>query len=61
MIKKAILFVLISVFAAQAQQQNDWPTATPKSVGLDEKALAAFDSEITLLLKVPEGAEKMES
>ncbi|MBK8812474.1 MAG: serine hydrolase [Acidobacteria bacterium] len=46
MIKKAILFVLISVFAAQAQQQNDWPTATPKSVGLDEKALAAFDAEI---------------
>ena len=45
MIKKVILFVLIFVVAAQAQQ-NDWPTATPKSVGIDEKALAAFDAEI---------------
>jgi CubicO group peptidase (beta-lactamase class C family) len=45
MIKQAILFVLLSVFSVQAQQ-TDWPTATPKSVGLDEKALAAFDAEI---------------
>ena len=45
MIKKVIPFVLIFVVAAQAQQ-NDWPTATPKSVGIDEKALAAFDAEI---------------
>lgn len=45
MIKKVILYVLLLTFAAQAQQ-NDWPTATPKSVGLDDKALAAFDAEI---------------
>ena len=43
--KKVILFVLIFVVAAQAQQA-DWPTATPKSVGIDEKLLAAFDAEI---------------
>lgn len=45
MFKKAIFFVLVCVFAVQAQQR-DWPTATPKSVGIDEKALAAFDAEI---------------
>jgi len=45
MIKKVILFVLLCVGAAQAQH-GDWPTATPKSVGIDEKALAAFDAEI---------------
>ncbi len=45
MIKKIILFVLIFAIAAQAQQ-NDWPVATPKSVGIDDKALAAFDAEI---------------
>ena len=45
MIKKVILFVLLCVGAAQAQH-GDWPTATPKSVGIDDKALAAFDAEI---------------
>src|SRR5437764_11696225 len=45
MIKKVILIIFISVIAAQAQQ-GDWPTATPKSVGIDDRALAAFDSEI---------------
>lgn len=45
MFKKVILFVLICAVAAQAQQ-FDWPTATPKSVGIDDKALAAFDAEI---------------
>ncbi|MGB7200814.1 MAG: serine hydrolase [Pyrinomonadaceae bacterium] len=45
MFKKALFFVLVCVFAVQAQQR-DWPTATPKSVGIDEKALAAFDAEI---------------
>jgi len=45
MIKKTILFILLCVCAAEAQQ-GDWPTATPKSVGLDEKALAAFDAEL---------------
>jgi CubicO group peptidase (beta-lactamase class C family) len=45
MIKKVILFVLLCVGAVQAQR-GDWPTATPKSVGIDEKALAAFDAEI---------------
>jgi len=45
MIKKVILFVLLCVGAVQAQR-GDWPTATPKSVGIDDKALAAFDAEI---------------
>ena len=44
-IKKLILIVALSAIVVQAQQ-NDWPTATPKSVGLDPKALAAFDAEI---------------
>jgi len=45
MIKKAILFILVLAIAAQAQQSG-WPTASPKSVGIDEKSLAAFDAEI---------------
>lgn len=45
MFRKALFFALVCVFAVQAQQR-DWPTATPKSVGIDEKALAAFDAEI---------------
>src|SRR2546423_3873110 len=44
MIKK-IVFVLLFVITGAAQQ-NDWPTATPKSVGIDDKSLAAFDAEI---------------
>jgi len=43
---KALFFAtLLLTFAVQAQQ-SDWPTATPKSVGIDAKALAAFDAEI---------------
>jgi len=44
-IKTLIVAMLLLTFAASAQQ-NDWPTATPKSVGLDANALAAFDAEI---------------
>jgi len=39
----AIASILLLALAAQAQ---DWPTATPKSVGLDATALNAFDAEI---------------
>lgn len=51
MFKKSPVFVLLLAIFVQAQpavraQQADWPTASPKSVGLDEKALAAFDAEI---------------
>ncbi len=45
MFRKTIVFILLFVFSAQAQQ-SDWPKATPKSVGLDAKALSQFDSEI---------------
>jgi len=45
MMKKALVVLLFCVFAVQAQQ-TDWPTASPKSVGIDEKALAAFDAEL---------------
>jgi CubicO group peptidase (beta-lactamase class C family) len=45
MIKKILVLILLCAAAVQAQQ-NDWPTATPKSVGIDDKALGAFDSEI---------------
>lgn len=41
--KKLILFTLLAVATINAQ---DWPTATPKSVGIDAKALAAFDTDI---------------
>ena len=44
-IKSLIVAVLLLTFAAQAQQK-DWPIATPKSVGIDTKALAVFDAEI---------------
>ena len=44
-IKILIVALLLLTFAAQAQQK-DWPTATPKSVGIDAKALAVFDAEI---------------
>ena len=40
---RSILFILLSVVVIHAQ---DWPAASPKSVGLDEKALAAFDADI---------------
>jgi CubicO group peptidase (beta-lactamase class C family) len=45
MTKKVALLVLLFAIAVQAQQA-DWPTGTPKSVGIDEKLLAAFDAEI---------------
>ena len=45
MIRKALPLILFLVFAAHAQQ-IDWPSASPKSVGIDEKALAALDAEI---------------
>ena len=44
-IKALIVAILLLTFAAPAQK-NDWPTGTPKSVGIDAKALAAFDAEI---------------
>src|SRR5687767_7350611 len=43
--RSLILVVLLAVSAVSAQQ-NDWPIASPKSAGLDEKALAAFDAEL---------------
>src|SRR5688500_4787301 len=43
--KSLILAVLLAVSAVSAQQ-TDWATASPKSAGLDEKALAAFDAEL---------------
>ena len=47
-ITRLLLLSLFFVIAADAQPKSvqDWPTATPKSVGLDAKALAAFDAEI---------------
>lgn len=41
---KKIIFVILLVSSVASAQ--DWPTATPKSVGLDPKALAAFDAEL---------------
>lgn len=41
-IKYLLLVVVLFVTAAHAQ---DWPTASPKSVGIDEKKLAAFDAD----------------
>lgn len=43
--KKAIVLVLLLVISSAAQQA-DWPSASAKSVGLDEKKLAAFDAEL---------------
>jgi CubicO group peptidase (beta-lactamase class C family) len=45
MLKRVLFFILVLAFFVQAQQK-DWPTASPRSVGIDEKALAAFDAEI---------------
>ena len=45
MLKRVLFFILVFAFFVQAQQK-DWPTASPRSVGIDEKALAAFDAEI---------------
>lgn len=45
MFKRVLFFVLVCAFVVQAQQK-DWQTASPRSVGIDEKALAAFDAEI---------------
>ncbi len=45
MLKRAIFFVILCSVVVRAQT-SDWPTASPKSVGIDEKALAAFDAEI---------------
>ena len=42
---KTLLLIALFTFASYAQTQ-DWPSATAKSVGIDEKALAAFDAEI---------------
>jgi CubicO group peptidase (beta-lactamase class C family) len=44
-IKSALFVVLLAVSYVSAQQ-TDWPAASPGSVGLDEKALAVFDSEL---------------
>jgi CubicO group peptidase (beta-lactamase class C family) len=38
--------IIVSLFAFASVQAQDWPTATPRSVGIDAKALAAFDAEI---------------
>ena len=43
--RSLILVVLLAASAVSAQQA-EWPTASPKSAGLDEKALAAFDAEL---------------
>ena len=43
--RSLILVALLTVSTARAQQ-TDWPTASPKSVGIDEKGLAAFDAEL---------------
>ena len=45
-IKTLIPFLLLLGLVGQAHAQQDWPTATAKSVGLDEKKLAAFDADI---------------
>ena len=44
-IRVIFVFVLLSAISGHAQRA-DWPTATPKSVGLDDKKLAAFDTDI---------------
>ena len=43
-VRTLILVTLLTFSTAFAQQ--DWRDASPKSVGIDEKALAAFDAEI---------------
>ena len=44
-IRSLLLVALLAVSSVSAQQ-TDWQTASPKSAGLDEKALAAFDAEL---------------
>lgn len=44
-----VLLAATALFLAQppaVAQKTDWPTATPESVGLDAKVLAAFEAEI---------------
>ncbi|MBV9242318.1 MAG: serine hydrolase [Acidobacteria bacterium] len=43
--RKVVAILLFCVFAAHAQT-TDWPTASPGSVGIDEKGLATFDAEL---------------
>jgi CubicO group peptidase (beta-lactamase class C family) len=43
---KLLLLLLLLAFSAVSGQQTDWATASPKSVGLDQKALDAFDAEL---------------
>lgn len=45
MLKKAFIFLFLFAYAVQAQTP-DWPRATPKSVGIDEKGLAVWDAEL---------------
>ena len=42
----SLTLVLLLAVTAVSAQQTDWPTASPKSAGLDEKALAVFDAEL---------------
>ena len=41
-----ILCLSLTVIAQQKLPSADWPTATPASVGLDQKALSALDADI---------------
>ena len=41
-LRAVILLLSLSVFA----QSQDWPTATPKAVGIEPKALEVFDADI---------------
>ena len=45
----AVVIIFFTFAAADAQQKrspSEWPTATAASVGLDEKAIDAFDADI---------------
>ncbi len=43
---RSLALVLLLAVSFVSAQQSDWPTASPKSAGIDEKALAAFDAEL---------------
>ena len=44
--RKPIVFLLLILLLTVSTFAQDWPNASAKSVGLNEKALAAFDADI---------------
>src|SRR5688500_14386223 len=43
---KPLILIVLLASSAVLGQQTDWLTASPKSVGLDQKAIDAFDAEL---------------